>query len=80
MITHCYVIGNSGLPRSGGAEGLGNALLVIGEALDLPALADQALPERNVVVVDRHHGLRRLSLTNARTPPTIHQIHLREPS
>ena len=38
-------------------RGARDALLVIGEALDLRALADQALPERNVVVVDRHHGV-----------------------
>ena len=56
----------SGLPRSGEAEGLGNALLVIGPALDLPALADQALPERTVVVVDRHYGV---GLPNQRMQP-----------
>ena len=65
-ITHCHEVGNWGLPRSGGAEGLGNTLLVIGEALDLPALADQALPERNAVVVDRHHGI---GLPNQRMQP-----------
>ena len=44
----------------------GDALLVIGETLDLPALADQALPERTVIVVDRHHGV---GLPNQRMQP-----------
>ena len=51
---------------------MGDALLAIDEALDLPALADQALPERNVVVVDRHHGVglpKRASLSD-----TIDQV------
>ena len=59
-ITHRHVVGNSGLPRSAGASGLENALLVIGEALDRRLWPTRSCRTgRNAVVVDRDHVKRR---------------------